>query len=380
MMTSVSKAPLLASAVFLAGCAGGIDLDFRDLFSSDADTTQASQAPAPARPTPDARGVITYDSYQVAVARRADTVATVAQRVGIDAEELARFNGIRINDPLRDGEILALPSAVPPVGPGGPAEVDVTTLAGNAIDAAEAAQGANVGNLPDTGVEPIRHKVARGETAFTIARLYGVSPRDLARWNGLGSDLEVREGQFLLIPVQPPEASEVVSQPGDGSETPTPPSASQPLPADAASSAAPSAVPRPPTPSTPQTNIGPATSASASAAKFLFPVQGNIIRAYKKDVNDGIDIQGTPGADVKAADSGTVAAITKNTDQVPIVILRHADGILTVYANVDDVKVAKGDSVARGEAIGTVRKTDPTFLHFEVRRGLESTDPIPFLE
>ena len=53
---------------------------------------------------------------------------------------------------------------------------------------------------PSPGPEPLRHQVTRGETAFTIARLYNVSAKDLADWNGLGPDFAVREGQYLLIP------------------------------------------------------------------------------------------------------------------------------------------------------------------------------------
>ncbi|MEM8980170.1 MAG: peptidoglycan DD-metalloendopeptidase family protein [Pseudomonadota bacterium] len=395
MGRSLKTTAAMASIVLVAGCSSGFDIDFRDIFRSDADTTAASQATAASRPVPDERGVISYETYQVVVAKRADTVATVAQRIAMAPETLARFNGVRVNDSLREGEILAIPSNVElkEAGIPNPGQVDVTTLAGAAIDNAEAAQTPNTSGLPDTGVEPIRHRVARGETAFTIARLYGVSPRDLATWNGLGSDLEVREGQFLLIPVQAPDAEVAqsgVTAPGTGSATPTPPSASQPLPvstataaAGTAASAAPSAVPRPQTSGSTASsgaNIGASTSASASNAKFVFPVSGNIIRDYKKGVNDGIDIQASPGAPVKAAESGTVAAITRNTDQVPIIILRHTGGLLTVYANVDDVKVAKGDSVSRGQTIASIRKAEPVFLHFEVRRGLESTDPVPFLE
>ncbi len=51
--------------------------------------------------------------------------------------------------------------------------------------------------------EPLRHTVERGETAFTIARLYSVTPRALAEWNGLPADMSVREGQILMIPVTP---------------------------------------------------------------------------------------------------------------------------------------------------------------------------------
>jgi len=83
---------------------------------------------------------------------------------------------------------------------------------------------------------------------------------------------------------------------------------------------------------------------------------------------------------VKAADAGTVAAVTKDTNGTPIVVIRHADNLLTVYAGVDQLKVAKGATVSRGQAIAVVRSADPAFLHFEVRRGVDSVDPMPYLQ
>jgi murein DD-endopeptidase MepM/ murein hydrolase activator NlpD len=41
--------------------------------------------------------------------------------------------------------------------------------------------------------------------------------------------------------------------------------------------------------------------------------------------------------------------------------------------------VSKGDSVTRGGTLGKVKSGDPSFVHFEVRRGLESVDPNDFL-
>ncbi len=76
---------------------------------------------------------------------------------------------------------------------------------------------------------------------------------------------------------------------------------------------------------------------------------------------------------------GTVAAITRDVDQVPIVVVRHPDNLLTVYANVDSIAVAKGDTVRRGQQIGVVRQSSPAFLHFEVRNGFESVDPVDYL-
>ena len=75
-----------------------------------------------------------------------------------------------------------------------------------------------------------------------------------------------------------------------------------------------------------------------------------------------------------------VAAITKDTEQVPIVVIRHAGGLLTVYAGLDGIKVAKGAKVKRGQTIASVRAGNPAFMHFEVRKGVDSLDPLPYLQ
>ena len=109
------------------------------------------------------------------------------------------------------------------------------------------------------------------------------------------------------------------------------------------------------------------------------PAAGSVIRGYVKKKNDGIDIGAAAGSAVKAADDGTVAAITQDTEQVPIVVVRHADGLLTVYANITGITVKKGDKVSRGQTIAKVRDGNPSFVHFEVRKGFDSVDPLPYL-
>ena len=74
-----------------------------------------------------------------------------------------------------------------------------------------------------------------------------------------------------------------------------------------------------------------------------------------------------------------MAAVTTNTEGVQIVVIKHADDLLTVYTNLDNLSVAKDDAVSRGQVIGKVRPDDPSFLHFEVRRGMASADPTEFL-
>lgn len=205
-----------------------------------------------------------------------------------------------------------------------------------------------------------------------------VSVRALADWNGLDSDFTVRAGQFLLIPTKrdaanpaPRPAAAATPKPGTGSPTPTPPSASTPLPAAVPPAAAtPVEAPKP--------VLAPAKPAP-STARMAFPVTGTIIRDYAKGRNEGIDISVPAGTAVKAAEAGTVAAITSDADQVPIIVVKHPDNVLTVYANVADIGVKKGDTVRRGQSIAKVRAGDPAYLHFEVREGFESVDPMPYL-
>ena len=379
-----SRSALLAGAclLVLGACGERLDPDIRS-WGRGFDTSDAALAAVGPRPSPDGRGVLSYPTYQVAVAQRGDTVATLAGRVGLPAEEVARYNGLPVNAPLRADEVVALPSRVaagPAAGPvstgsvsGAAADaIDVTTLAGDAINrSTDTTPPATPVALPG-GREPIRHQVARGETAYSVARRYGVSVRSLAEWNGLGADLAVREGQYLLIPIAstPPPVT-VTTAPGTGSPTPVPPSAAEPLPAETAT-AAPPAVP-------PSPDLGEQRSAASDTARLLTPVVGSVIRPYDKGKNDGIAIAAAAGTPVKAADAGTVAAITRDTEGVPIVVLRHGGNLLTVYAGVEGVTVEKGATVSRGQTIATVRGGDPSFLHFEVREGFESVDPDIYL-
>jgi LysM repeat protein len=236
---------LVCSAAVLAGCTGNglgnLDWDLRRGAGSTAD--EARQATA-AKPVPDGNGVLSYPGYQLAEARRGDTVGSLAGRLGVNPEQLARANALRPTDPLREGELLLLPQRVaaapqPMAGGTGTGPVDITAIATTALDAAPKTPGPAVAAPPGGGKEPIRHKVVRGETAFIIAREYNVSAKALAEWNNLGPEMGVREGQTLIIPVATaaaPNPEPVPVPPGTGSPTPTPPSAQ--LPAVASGQAA----------------------------------------------------------------------------------------------------------------------------------------------
>lgn len=394
MRFSTPRAAILAATALtvLSGCGeGGLDFDLRGGMGNAPSTTEAARNATAARPQPDARGVISYPSYQVAVAQRGDTVTSLAARVGADVQRVSRYNGLMPGDTLRDGEIVALPERVsePAGGPLRPGSVDIAALAGSAIDAADSAatSGVETSTLapapgqhqPEgvSGVEPVRHQVQRGETAYSISRLYNVSVKSLADWNGLGSDFAVREGQFLLIPValpgKPKSALDPArtTLPGEGSPAPEPPSAATPLPE---TDTVPAATPV-------ETVAAPDLSDSSSqpATRMSMPVRGNIIRDYEKGKNDGIDIAAAPGTPVAAAASGTVAAITEDTNGVPIIVVKHPDNLLTVYSNIGNVTVERGDSVARGAKLAEIRSDGTAAVHFEVRDGFDSVDPGPYL-
>lgn len=370
-------ATLSAALLALASCGDGgglndLDFDMRGLAGGFSTAEAAREARTAAKPTPDARGVISYPTYDVAVARDGETIAQMASRLGLGPNELGRYNGIPPETSLRGGEIIALPRRVGSAGAAGPATaggtIDVTTLAGNALNRV----GTGAPAAASSGPEPVRHQVARGETAYSIARQYGVSVRALAEWNSLDSALSVREGQYLLIPVvvETQTAALVTEAPGTGSLTPVPPSAAAPLPAETAAPGS-SATPSSPALATNRT--------AASGARMAMPVDGKIVRAFQKGKTDGIDISASGGAPVRAAAAGTVAAITRDTDQVPILVLRHTGNLLTVYAGIDKILVEKGDSVSAGQQIASVRAATPPFLHFQVRQGTLSVDPMEYL-
>ena len=378
---------LLAGTALLAltACDEPLDLDLRDL-GRGFDTSDAVQS-LPNRPRPDDRGVISYPNYQVAVARRGDTPRSVAARLGLDAAELARYNGVDPDVALRRDEVLALPSRVSEpspatgadsTGPIQPDPINVSELASDAIDRAEPDSPAPAASTQpaQTGAEPIRHQVQGGETVYSIARLYDVPVRGVADWNGLGPDLSVREGQYLLIPVSgaAAPAQPDATEPGTGTPTPTPPSAAQPLP-----EGDPATPPAEQTEAPEAPDIGQPTAPAATDAPLIYPVRGAIIREYAPGRNEGIDIQVAAGTPVKAAANGTVAAITENTNGAQIVVIRHTGDILTVYVNLSDLGVEKGSTVSQGQQIAKVASGAPAFLHFEVREGLDSVDPADFL-
>ena len=358
---------LLMSLIGLAGCSGNFDFDMRDQLGGLLDTSAAASVAVANRPDPDTRGVITFTNYQVVIAKNGDRIGDLAERINADPAILGRYNGISQDAVLRHGEIIVLPPSIVTTNATG------KPLKATVVDISELSNAASPSNQKNI-IEPTRHLVSDGETAFTIARLYKVPADTLADWNGLDAKKSVRAGQYLLIPITENKVASV-SKPGQGSQAPTPPSSSKSQPRIDL---------EPKTATSINTknsiaNTGKVTTASNTDARFVRPVSGSIIRSYKKGQNEGIDINAKSGSIVVAADDGLVAAVTKDTNGIPILVIKHLDGLLTVYTNIGGLTVKKGERVRRGQKIAVIGAGMPSFLHFEVRRGLVSVDPDDYI-
>lgn len=370
-----------SALLILAGCNGETRLNvpaFLDRVTGNGGGGAQSDAIATLpRPAPDARGVITYPTYQVVLASEGDTITTIAGRIGLTPDELARHNGLPADYRARQGELFALPRNVGGELVGGAGAWSPAIVA-TAIDSAPGQGGIPAGTVAPGGVEPQRHVAEAGETAYSIARLYNVSVTALASWNGLGPDLAVRPGQTLLIPATAPVSSVApvtaaeVSAPGDVTEiTPPPNVEAEPPPDDVA------AVELPDSPNLAEERTPDPTRLSA-------PVAGSIVLPYSPaagpNKNEGVDFGAAAGTPVKAAADGEVALISDALGGLgTIVLIRHQGDLLTVYGRIAGVTVTKGQRVSRGQTIGVVADNDPPTLHFEVRKGTASVDPAPYL-
>ena len=370
---------LIVLSVGSCGVLSNLDFDLR---GNEYDTSDAVRKAMKTRPLPDSRGIISYATYEVAVARKGDTIKSIADRLGLKSQNIAAYNGMSSLEKLNDGQLISLPNRTDKRkfqlknSTSKRNEVNVTELASTAIETATSKKKVIKKSTSEQENEPIRHKVSRGETAFTISRLYNVSIRSLADWNGLDSNYTIREGQYLLIPLPRDKiVTEVATvKPGKNSKTPSPPSSAEALPEP---------IPKENleiTSGKSKSSNQPENIEPSNTGQFSYPVNGKIIRDYVKNKTDGIDISAPEGTPIVAAEKGIVAAITSDTQEVPIIVLKHEGNLLTVYAGIGDIGVKEKEKVLKSQLLGKIRPGNPSFLHFEVRRGFESIDPMDFLD
>jgi murein hydrolase activator len=119
--------------------------------------------------------------------------------------------------------------------------------------------------------------------------------------------------------------------------------------------------------------------------KLPWPVDGNVVAKYGKVVhpvyktvimNTGIDIAAEKGSTVQCVAPGTVIHVGAMRGLGKLVIVDHAAGYITVYANMGQIDVAQENKVEYGSVLGRAG----TKLHFEIRRSEDTLDPVDWLE
>jgi murein DD-endopeptidase MepM/ murein hydrolase activator NlpD len=151
-----------------------------------------------------------------------------------------------------------------------------------------------------------------------------------------------------------------------------------PLPAQAAPAPSPSIdAPAP---------IGSLKAAEAGST-FYWPVRGQVIAGFGAKINgqpnNGIDVAVPEDTPVKAADDGVVLYAGNGLKTYGnLLLVRHPNGYVTVYAHAKELLVKVGDEIKRGQIIAKSGKTgdvDRPQVHFEIRKASAPVNPLPYL-
>lgn len=382
----------------------------------------ASQIPAPAAAAAAVPAVVSADATggwtraggtQVAV-KQGETVYNLSRRFGVPVDAILKANGLSDSAALASGQNVVIPtyvhSARAPVSApdANPNVADARSSAGTRYDVPsnrvpvpagaperlavlpgqpkvkEPQPGALTASAdaPRSNAAPAgnTYTVVSGDTLNGIAKKTGASVEALRQANGLNSGL-IRIGQTLVVPAagSVPQVQTAQAPALDKTQT-----ATTPKPQAAAYT------PPQKTESVIQ-KVAVDNDAKAPDAtgigKMRWPVRGRVIAPFGGSAgakSDGIDIAVPTGTPVKAAENGVVIYAGDGLKEFGnTVLVRHEDGLVTVYGHASEIKVQRGQQVRRGEEIalaGMSGSADTPKLHFEVRKDSAPVNPVGYLE
>ena len=190
---------------------------------------------------------------------------------------------------------------------------------------------------PPQGMTGIYHKVVKGQTLWKVSKIYGVDLEELARVNRITDTTAIEVGQQIFIPNRSKPEEQIVKY--------------------------------------------------SDSDDFIWPVSGRVTGSFGQTINSmlnkGINIQPYGSSDVLAARGGKVVFTDDDFAGFgKTIIIEHSDGLFTVYARNREIFVKAGDSVQKGAIIARVGRAGrdrSTYLHFEVRRGYISQNPLFYL-
>ena len=346
-----------------------------------------------------------------------ETVYNLSRRFGVPADIIMKMNGISADSGLKAGQKVVIPTYVysstagvsapdndpktaeskssrgtQPLDKPKPAEQPANNLAvlpstPKVKETAAVASETSPDNKTKTAAANGTYTVVDGDSLSKVARKTGVSVEALKQANGL-KDGNIRIGQTLKLGAGGKPAAVVADAKKPGNVDVNAKTASI-SPADKKPDAAKVAEYTPP-----KKAIADAEKESDAAApqgtgidRMRWPVRGKVVSGYGSTGggrNDGIDISVPSGTPVKAAENGVVIYAGDGLKEFGNTLLvRHENGLVTVYGHASELKVQRGQKVKRGDEIavsGMSGNAKSPKLHFEVRKNSSPVDPSGFLE
>ncbi len=280
--------------------------------------------------------------------KRGDTVYSIALDAGLDYKELAAWNQLDDANVIRIGQQLRLR---PPAGwKPEPAEAE-------AVVVRPAASQPQVESLPLEAPPPLKSapkgiKVPYSEQALAqLTRDPGKVPANI-------------EGK----PPSEPKPDARATSPTLPPAAPTP--APQATPAKAAAAPA-------------KALEQPSTSQALDSARWLWPTAGKLLHPFNEGSNPkGVAIGGSLGQPILASAAGKVVYSGMGLRGYgKLIIIKHDNTYLTVYAHNRELLVREGERVSKGQRIAEMGNIDAerVGLHFEIRRLGKPVDPLEYL-
>jgi murein DD-endopeptidase MepM/ murein hydrolase activator NlpD len=380
----------------------------------DTTTTGTVNPQPPFAEQGDIKGWSRAGGTQVTV-KSGETVYNLSRRLGVPADVIMKSNGLTESDGLKTGSKIVIPTYVysDKAGVSAPDNNPKTAKAkssrGEHQPSDQGQEQQNLAVLPqspkskeksgttttatadNSNAKPSgagTYKVQEGDTLSRIARNTGASVTAIKEANGLSDGL-IRIGQTLKIPGAGGSTKVASAAPTTDAVV-----TNATKPVQAAPAAKPAAQGEkvaaytPPKKTEKVIQQADETAPDATGiGRMRWPVRGRVISQYGKGSgksNDGIDISVPEGTPVKAAENGVVIYAGDGLKEFGnTVLVRHEDGLVTVYGHASALKVQRGEKVKRGQEIavsGMSGQTDSPKLHFEVRKNSSPVDPSSYLE
>lgn len=240
------------------------------------------------------------------------------------------------------------------------------------------------------------YTVRSGDTLYGIARKTGTNVSALKQANGLENG-SLQIGQVLRMPgastasrsAPTPAVTKVALAPAPAGVDPIVTGTAGPAKKPRVSTLKPRQAGKLSSYTPPKSDSAAAKPAAkkSDTAPLRWPAQGRVISGYGSKsggkTNDGIDIAVPSGTPVKSAEKGVVIYAGDGLKEFGnTVLVRHSDGLVTVYGHASKLLVSRGDKVQRGQAIarsGMSGSAETPRLHFEVRKNSAPVNPVSYL-